>query len=141
MVSDLEFVLLLRGTVSRYLRAVDAWESAYRKFSQRKGYQPNVSVELDQAQSEYRAARKALEAGIPRARRLGLRYGVRDPWPGLLRVTMGQSTIGRNERLAIVDCVDQLMAACRDDTAAEDPPRLVPVALRSYLQRIKNYFL
>jgi len=149
MVSDLEFVLELRGTVSRYLRAVDAWESAYRKFQRRHGHQSTLTPELDQAQGEYRAARKALEAGVPRARRLGLRYGVRDPWPGLLRVSMGQSTLGRNERLAITDCLDQLMAACRDDDAVDRGQAgasgaaagWLPVWLSLSLQRVKDYFL
>ena len=154
MASDLEFVLELRGTVSRYLRAVDAWESAYKKFSRRTGHQSVLTPELDQAQAEYRAARKALETGVPRARRLGLRYGVRDPWPGLLRVSLGQSTLGRNERLAITECLDQLMAACRDDITGDhgagDPgdengpvsaSSWLPVWLLISLQRVKDYFL
>lgn len=63
MVSGLEFVLELRGTVSRYLRAVDAWASAYKKFSRRAGHRSGLTTKLDQAQAEYRVARKALEAG------------------------------------------------------------------------------
>jgi hypothetical protein len=138
MVSDLEFVLELRRTVARYLRAVDEWESAYRKFSHHVGMQRGLSPELDRAQAEYRAARKELEAGIPRARRLGLRYGVRDPWAGLLRLAMGQSSIGRNERAAITDCLDQLMAACKEDENTPEKPTGGPV---SWLHRVKNYFL
>lgn len=149
MVSDLEFVLELRQTVSRYLRAVDAWESAYKKFARRTGHQSGLTPELDQAQAEYRLARRALEAGVPRARRLGLRYGVRDPWPGLLRVSMGQSILGRNERLAITDCLDQLMARCHDDTgleggranAQESTSGRLPAWLVVSLQRVKDYFL
>ena len=148
MVSDLEFVLELRGTVSRYLRAVDAWESAYKNFARRTGHQSGLSLELDRAQAEYRPARKALEAGVPRARRLGLRYGVRDPWSGLLRVSMGQSILGRNERLAITDCLDQLMAHCRDDVAGARSPASIPESLYRWLpvwlvialQRVKGYF-
>lgn len=63
MVSGLEFVLELRGTVSRYLRAVDAWASAYKKFFRRAGHRSGLTTKLDQAQAEYRVARKALEAG------------------------------------------------------------------------------
>ena len=149
MVSDLEFVLELRGTVSRYLRAVDGWESAYKEFARRVGHQSALTLELDQAQREYRLARKALEAGVPRARRLGLRYGVRDPWSGLLRVLMGQSILGRNERLAITDCLDQLMAHCHDDIAGERSHKSTRGSLRGWLpgwlvvslQRVKDYFL
>jgi hypothetical protein len=149
MVFDLEFVLELRGTVSRYLRAMDAWESAYKKFARRAGHQSGLTPELEQAQAEYRAARKALEGGVPRASRVGLRYGVRDPWPGLLRASMGQSPLGRNERLAITDCLDQLMAACRDDIASgrgeesvpESAPGWLPEWLLLSLQRVKDYFL
>jgi hypothetical protein len=68
---------------------------------------------------------------------LGLRYGARDPWTGLLRVSMGQSTIGRNERAAIINCLDLLMESCQEEISAEAPPP----ASQSWLQRVKNYFL
>jgi len=137
MDSDLEFILELRVRVARYLTAVDAWESAYRKFSVRRGYQAGLTPELDKAQSEYRAAKRSLEAVVPRARRLGLRYGTRDPWTGLLKVAMGETTLGRNERTAIIAHLDRLLAACKDDVSAEQPLERPS----SWLQRVKDYFL
>ena len=141
MPSDLEFILELRATVSRYLRAVDAWESAYKHFSHRKGYQDGISPELDRAQAEYRAARRALEAAVPRARRLGQKYGARDPWTGLLRVAMGQTTIGRNERAAIEACLDHLMASCKDEHMSEETAEVRSTRLPPWLERVKNFFL
>jgi hypothetical protein len=146
MPSDLEFVLELRRTVSRYLSAVDGWESAFKRFSNRRGYQEGLSPELDKAQAAYRAARKELEAAVPRARRLGQKYGARDPWTGLLRVAMGQTTIGRNERAAIEACLDHLMAASKDDVDSEERPYESPEGISSrrlppWLERVKNYFL
>jgi hypothetical protein len=146
MSSDLEFVLELRRTVTRYLNAVDGWEFAFRSFSNRRGYQSGLSPELDRAQAEFRAARKELEAAVPRARRLGLKYGARDVWTGLLRVAMGQTTIGRNERAAIIACLDHLMAASKDEVDSQGSPDETSDGMSSrrlppWLERVKNYFL
>jgi len=117
---DQEFVQRLRTTVIAYLNAVDAWETAYRKFYRMPGQEPDGRSDMLAEQREYEAQRRALAELVPRARQLCLKHGLRDPFANLLRVTLGGdiprqqtvSVISRNERNAVADCLLQLADAC-----------------------------
>src|SRR5579862_8293706 len=120
--SDSEFITDLVNRVERYFRAVDAWESEYQRFYRLPGAHRRVPADLEEAQREFASARQSLEAAIPRARWLCRRFETRDPWPGLLLVelgtdapqTHGGSAVGRNERIAIRDCLLDLKFRCRE---------------------------
>jgi hypothetical protein len=151
--SDLEFIQDLRECVARYLQAVDAWEAGYQKFYRLARPQQRVSPDLEEAQSEYGAARRELESLVPRARRLCAKFDLRDLWPGLLRIELGAhppqvriaSAFGRSERIAIADCLANLELRCGEleakaesivieDALVERPPR-------NLLQRIIDHFI
>jgi hypothetical protein len=66
--SNLEFIQELRSCVARYLKAVDAWEAEYHKYYRLATPHQTVSPDLEEAQSAYVAARRQMEALIPRAR-------------------------------------------------------------------------
>jgi hypothetical protein len=154
--SNLEFIQELRVRVARYLETVDAWEAEYHKYYRLARPHQTVSPDLEQAQSAYVAARRELEALIPRARRLCAKFDQRDPWPGLLRIQLGAhapqtkiaSAFGRSERIAIADCLANLEMQCGEQELkpAEDLP--VPEsspapakAHRNFLQRVIDYFI
>ena len=117
---DSEFLSNLVNWVERYFRAVDEWETEYQKFSRLAGAQRRVPANLEDAQREFVSARQDLEAAIPRARWLCRKFEIRDPWPGLLLVGLGSETaqahggsaIGRNERIAVRDCLRDLQFRC-----------------------------
>ena len=150
MASDREFVLDLRDAVQRYLCAVDAWETAYQKYYRLPGYADHVSDDVAQEHAEYVESRRHVEALLPRARGLCFKHGLRDPFPNLVRVMLGQhapqerdtSAIGRSERLAVTDCLMELTAACQEwselpETAESQPtPRAVG---GSWLRRLVDY--
>src|SRR3954468_20609443 len=100
--TDIEFVAALRVVVERYLAAVDRWESAYQKYYRLPGY----SRDLADEEREYQARRSELEAVLPHARRLCLKYDLPQPFAPLIYVTRGEyapqlrtaSAIGRSER-------------------------------------------
>jgi len=135
--SDLEFVRELRDAVDQYFRAVDSWESAYRKYGQ-------SGVDLMDEHHAYTAAYQRLMPLLSRARGLSFKFGLRDPWSGLRRTTLGRyaphahapSALGWNERSAITDCLSRLMEACWESGQAT-PTARVP---RSWLQRILDLF-
>src|SRR5215471_14644630 len=87
--SDREFVAALRDGVERYLAAVDQWESAYQKYYRLPGYASRISDDLEAEQRAYQERRRELESMLPRARRLCWRYGLQDPFSGLLRISLG----------------------------------------------------
>jgi hypothetical protein len=150
--SDAEFLKDLVSLVDRYFRAVDAWETEYKKFYRLPGAHRRVPPDLDAAQREFASAREGLEAAIPRVRRLCRRFDARDPWPGLLRIDLGAhapqaqgpSAIGRSERFAIGDCLRDLQFRCTEPELDEksgiqeedqERPR------RGLLRRILDFFI
>jgi hypothetical protein len=145
--SDLEFVDKLRAAVVRYLDAVDRWEAAYQKYYRLPGWAERVSSDLEAEQHEYETQRRTLEEMLPRAWRLCLKHRLRDPFPGLLRISLGrhapqhriESAIGRNERNAATDCLVRLSEECRV-WAPEIPGPEAPPGRQSLLKRLVNYF-
>ncbi|HEX3743754.1 MAG TPA: hypothetical protein VHW09_07485 [Bryobacteraceae bacterium] len=142
-VSDREFVAALRQAVERYFRSVDRWETAYRKYYRvplRGGKPPDDLVEQ---QAEYDSARAVLAAMIPRARGLSFRHGLRDPWTGLIRSPLGQSTpqdryasaISRAERTASIECLLELAEAYAELPHTDGPP-----PMRSWWRRLLGFF-
>src|SRR5262245_41326261 len=121
MPSDEEFLPELKGAVERYLCAVDLWEAAYQKYYRLPGFTAKVSDDLQEEHRDYLECRRALDTVVPRARGLCFKHGLRDPWAGLLRITLGQHTpqqrsdsaVGRAERAAVAQCLVDLTAACR----------------------------
>lgn len=143
-VSDREFVAGLRQAVERYFRAVDAWEAAYRKYYRLPDPRGKTPSDLTEQQAVYDSARKQLAAMIPRARGLSFRHGLRDPWTGLLRSPLGQSTpqdryssaISRAERTQAIECLLELAEAYAELPApaeAAAPPR-------GLLRRLLDFF-
>src|SRR2546430_811583 len=128
MESDDLFLPELKCAVVRYLCAVDRWEAAYQKYYRLPGFTSKVSDDLAEEHREYLESRRALEAIVPRARGMCFKYGLRDPWAGLLRITLGQHTpqqrndsaVGRAERAAVSQCLVDLTAACR--LPSDHPP-------------------
>jgi hypothetical protein len=150
--SDLEFVRELRECVARYIRAIDQWEADYRRFYRIARPHQQVTPDLEQAQQRYAGARRELEGCVPRARRLCLKFDLRDPWPGLLRIELGAhapqtrtaSSFGRSERVAVQDCLNRLVDHCAQWEAQpaspmEEAPKVEPA--RNWLDRIKGYFV
>ncbi len=147
--NEKEFVAILRAAVEGYLTAVDRWESAYQKYYRLPGYAAK-SDDLAPEQCEYVECRRELERVLPRARRLCLKYQVRDSFTTLLRVTLGQhapqqrldSAIGRSERNAAIEALLELTEACQNweqvpegsDTGRDE------VRKASLLQRVFGFF-
>ena len=151
MSSDEEFLPELRRQVDRYLSAVDRWEAAYQKYYRLPGFTSKVSDDLQEEHREYLECRRALEAIVPRARGLCFKHGLRDPWAGLLRITLGQHTpqqrsdsaVGRSERAAVAQCLVDLTAACRPTPESDDGsslPHSQDPDHRSWLRRIVDFF-
>ena len=148
MATDAEFLPELKCAVTRYLCAVDRWEAAYGKYYRLPGFSTKVSDDLAEEQHEYEVSRRALEAIAPRARSLCFKYGLRDPWAGILRITLGQHTpqqrtdsaVGRAERAAVAQCLVDLTAACSLQPNGEESPFPEPEARRSLIGRIKDFF-
>jgi hypothetical protein len=149
MGTDREFVLELRDAVQRYLAAVDAWESAYQKYYRLPGYAARVNDDLAKEHADYLAARRPLEAMLPRARGLCFKHGLRDPFPTLVRITLGEhapqqrdtSALGRSERMAVTDVLMQLAAACQEfpQERADAPPPPDRPANGNWLRRLVDY--
>ncbi len=151
--SDQEFVDNLRAAVVRYLAAVDRWEAAYQRYYRMPGWAEKVSADLEAEQREYETQRRTLEEMLPRARRLCLKHQLRDPFAGLLRLSLGRhapqhrvaSAIGRNERIAATDCLLRLSEQCRvwepeiPGSEAKMVSEPQPVK-QSLLKRLVDYF-
>ncbi|MCC6394805.1 MAG: hypothetical protein IT167_29705 [Bryobacterales bacterium] len=138
LASDLDFALELRDAVEQYLRAVDSWEAAYRQSAR-------APSGLPAEHHAYTEAHQRLMPLLPRARALSMKFGLRDPWSGLLHTTLGQSApqllapsaIGLNERAAITDCLSLLVDACWEEEhagASSGPQK------RSWLRGILDRF-
>jgi hypothetical protein len=101
--------------VASYLEAVDRWESTYGKYFRMPGAALPASPDMEAAQSEFDARRRELEPMLGRAHRLCLKYRLRNPFPGLLRITLGghhgASAVSRGERNAAMECLVQLAEA------------------------------
>lgn len=145
-VSDLDFLEALRAAVNRYLGAVDQWEAAYQKYYRLPGYASKAG-DLAAEEREYNLRRSELEAFLPRARRLCLKYEIDNPFSGLLRITLGRfspqqrldSAIGRNERSRVTKSLLELTDACREwapDTWSTERGR----EKESLIHRLVNYF-
>src|SRR6266436_8162142 len=89
-ISDGEFIAALRVAAERYLGAVDQWEAAYQKYYRLPGYAATVRHDLEAEHRAYSDRRRELEELLPRARRLCLRHDLRDPFSGLLRISLGR---------------------------------------------------
>jgi len=143
-VSDREFVADLREAVERYFRAVDAWEAAHRKYYRLPDPRGKTPSDLTEQQAVYDAARAQLAGMIQRARGLSFRHGLRDPWTGLMRSPLGQSTpqdryssaISRAERTQAIECLLVLAEAY----AELPPPKEPPPPPRSLLRRLLDFF-
>jgi hypothetical protein len=141
--SDREFVAELRQAVEDYFRAVDEWEKAYRKYYRLPDPTGKTPSDLGEQQAVYDAARKRLAAMAPRARGLSFRHGLRDPWTGIMRSPLGQSTpqdryssaISRAERAQVFECLVVLAEAY-----AEHPPAEAPAPPRTLLRRLLDFF-
>jgi hypothetical protein len=144
-VSDRDFVADLRLAVERYFRAVDDWEAAYRKYYRLPDPRGKTPSDLAEQQAAYDAARAQLAAMVPRARGLSFRHGLRDPWTGLLRSRLGQSTpqdryssaISRAERMQAIECLLELAEAYADIPGAKEGP---PPPSRGLLRRLLDFF-
>jgi hypothetical protein len=141
--SDREFVADLRQAVEEYFRAVDLWEAAYRKYYRLPDPHGKSPSDMTREQAVYDAARKRLAAMAPRARGLSFRHGLRDPWTGILRSPLGQSTpqdryssaISRAERTQAIECLLELAEAYAELPMIEPPP-----PPRSLLRRLLDFF-
>ena len=86
---------------------------------------------------------------LPRARGLCFKHGLRDPFPTLVRITLGEhapqqrdtSALGRSERMAVTDVLMQLSAACQEFAAEKreevPPPERQPSG--NWLRRLVDY--
>jgi len=142
-VSDREFVADLRQAVEGYFRAVDQWEAGYRKYYRLPDPRGKTPSDLGQQQAAYDSARARLAGMIPRARGLSFRHGLRDPWTGLIRSPLGQSTpqdryssaISRAERTQAIECLLVLAEAYAELPRVEAPP-----PPRGLLRRLLDFF-
>jgi hypothetical protein len=142
-VSDREFVAGLRQAVDRYFHTVDEWEVAYRKYYRLPDPRGKTPSDLTEQQAAYDSARAQLGAMVPRARGLSFRHGLRDPWTGLMRSPLGQSTpqdryssaISRAERTQVIECLLVLAESYAELAPVEAPP-----PPRSLLRRLLDFF-
>jgi hypothetical protein len=145
-VSEAEFIAGLRQAAEQFFRAVDEWEAAYRKYYRLADPSGKPSSDLAGQQRDYDAARARLAAMLPRARGLCFKYGLRDPWTGLLHSALGQfapqdrysSAVSRTERALAFVTLILLAEASGRPLAAEEPP---PAGeSRSPLRRLRDFF-
>ena len=145
--SDQEFVDILRAAVAAYLQAVDEWEATYNRYYRLPGHAHVVSSDMESEQREFDAQRLVLSSLLPRAGQLCLQFGLANPFPRLLRSSLGQyvpqqrveSAVSRNERNAVTTCLEQLTDACRgcppaarpEVSAPEVRPSAAPVTRRT----------
>ena len=145
-VSETEFIVALRQAAEQFFRAVDEWETAYRKYYRVVDPSGKPSSDLEVQQRDYDAARARLAAMLPRARGLCFKYGIRDPWTGLLHSALGQSTpqdryssaISRTERALAFETLILLAEASGRTLPAEEA--LPDTDLRSPLRRLRDFF-
>jgi hypothetical protein len=141
--AEAEFVRRLRDTVSEYLGSLDAWEQAYEDGQRKPGTSLPDPPVLAEAHRRYVTAWRQLAAMVPQARRMCVRYGIRNPWPAFIRSRPsiegprngGGSGVGRNERMAISECLTQLSSACAHAAGATPAHDTGGV-----LRRLRQYF-
>jgi hypothetical protein len=143
--SEAEFVDQLRHVTERYLQTVDAWEEAYARYYRLAGTS-RISSDLEPLHVEYLRAKQDLHHCLGRARRLCMKYGIRDPWQSLPHIQLGASSpqsglataIGRGERNLIADCLGELTAAVRTpDKTPSDPD--APAPQKSLLKHLFDF--
>ena len=145
--TDAEFVAELRAATEQYLAAVDAWETAYRKYYRLAEPARKVSGDLEEPERLYVATRKRLAQLAPRARGLCFKHGLKDPWTGLLRTSLGQyapqnraeSAVSRTERQQVSECVILLAEACAGFRQAS-PEEIREAQPRSWVRRLLDFF-
>ena len=153
--NDREFVAELRSAAEAFLAAVDAWEAAYRKFYRVTGKGTKVSADLQGYEAEYKGSRRRLSDLTPRARGLCFKHGLKDPWTGLLRSSLGQyapqdraeSAISRVERQQVNECLILLAEACAEFKAETGPGARTAPNVRSgepdrrpWHRRLRDFF-
>jgi hypothetical protein len=147
-VPEIDFISALREAVDQYFRAVDAWETVYRKYYRLHDPSGKPSSDLEGQQRDYDKARAVLAAMVPRARGLCFKYGIREPWSGLMRSALGQSTpqdryssaVSRTERALAFETLILLAEKSSGGTMApEEPPAEEPES-RSPLRRLRDFF-
>jgi hypothetical protein len=143
--SEEDFLARLREVTRRYLASVDAWEVQYQKYYRVRDPGPDcVGPDLEPLHQDYLKAKKELQACVPRARQLCMRYGVKERWQALLHISLGAQTpqegattaIGRAERALIAECLAALERASSKPAEAAAP---APEA-KGLFQRIRDYF-
>jgi len=145
-VPEVEFIAALRQAAEQFFRAVDEWEAAYRKYYRVVDPSGKPSSDLAGQQRDYDDARARLAGMLPRARGLSFKYGVREPWTGLLHSALGQfapqdryrSAISRTERALAFETLILLAEASGRPTAGEEPPQAEES--RSPLRRLRDFF-
>ena len=138
---EVEFLRSLSEAVTRFLRSIDDWEAAYRRFYRMPGSTRTLTPELSAIHTEYVGAYEALSKMVPRARRMCRAYDVRDVWPALIRVEPKldapqfrfENAIGRNERIAVVKCIEELTTRCGEIDQK-------PAAKKPLLRKLIDYF-
>jgi hypothetical protein len=141
--SDREFLALLAAAIDDYIAAVDRWESTSARYYRMPGI-AIPSGDLAAEQREFEARRRQLEPLLPRARALCFNYGRPDVFAGLPRVSLGQhapqhridSAIARGERNAVMACLMELSADCREAEAGFDAAAGRDIPRPSWLDRI-----
>jgi hypothetical protein len=148
--SEEQFLARLRDATQRFLESLDAWEAQYQKYyrvpSPSSG---SVSADLESLHQNYLDARKDLQKCVPRARRLCLKYGLREPWQAMLHIALGARTpqsgatsaIGKAERTLLAKCLADLEAASVTYAEPPTPAPVPPPQPRGILQRVFDYFL
>ena len=146
-VTDRDFVADFRQAVDEYFHAVDEWEKSYRKYYRLPDPHGKNPSDMAVEQAAYDRARERFGAMVPRAKGLSFRHGLRDPWTGLLRSPLGQSTpqdryssaISRSERTSAIECLLVLAESYAEIPKAEAPAEAVQDS-RSLWQRIRGFF-
>jgi hypothetical protein len=148
--SEEQFLARLRDATQRFLESLDAWEAQYQKYYRVPSPSPNtVSADLESLHQNYLNARKDLQKCVPRARRLCLKYGLREPWQAMLYVALGARTpqtgattaIGKAERTLLAKCMADLEAASGTYAEPPMPPPAPPPRRQGILQRVFDYFV
>jgi hypothetical protein len=148
--SEEQFLGRLRDATQRFLESLDAWEAQYQKYYRVPSPGPDrVSADLESLHQNYRNARQNLQKCVPRARRLCLKYGLREPWQAMLHIALGARTpqsgattaIGKAERTLLAKCLADLDAASRTYAEPPMPTPVPPPRRRGILQRVFDYFV